>query len=56
MEGEFTVIVGDGFTVTVDVAVPEQEPLVPVTVYVVVVTGLAFAVFVPVEVAPADQE
>jgi hypothetical protein len=26
------VIVGTGFTVTVDVAVPEQPPVVPVTV------------------------
>ena len=30
--GELTVIVGVGFTVTVDVAVAVQPPLVPVTV------------------------
>jgi hypothetical protein len=32
MLGELTVTVGNGVTVTVDKAVPEQEPVVPVTV------------------------
>lgn len=31
-DGLFTVTVGFGFTVTVDVAVDEQVPVVPVTV------------------------
>lgn len=34
-----TVTVGEGFTVIKRVAVPEQPPEVPVTVYVVVVAG-----------------
>ena len=51
--GELTVIVGKGVTVTVAIAVLEQEPTVPVTVYVVLEEGEASAVFVPVEVAPA---
>ena len=34
-----TVIVGIGFTVTVTVVVPVQEPCVPLTVYVVVAAG-----------------
>jgi hypothetical protein len=39
--GEFGVIVitGFGFTVTTALAVPEQPPVVPVTVYVVVAAG-----------------
>jgi len=51
--GEFTAGVTAGSTVTVETAVPVQPELVPVTVYVVVATGEAFAVFVPEEVAPA---
>jgi len=53
--GELTVTVGNGFTVTVATAVPVQPDVVPVTVYVVVVPGVALAVFVPVDVAPALQ-
>jgi hypothetical protein len=41
-EGQVTT--GRGFTTTVTVAVPEQAPVVPVTVYVVVVAGLAVTV------------
>lgn len=55
MVGELTVTVGTAVTVTVDTAVPEQPPVVPVTVYVVVVAGVAVAVLVPDDVAPADQ-
>jgi hypothetical protein len=40
MVGEFTFIVGDGFTVTVDTAVLLQPFVVPVTVYVVVVVNV----------------
>ena len=53
--GVFTVIVGIETTVTVEMAVFEQEPDVPVTVYVEVAAGLALAVFTPVDVAPADH-
>ena len=53
--GEVTVTVGKGVTVTVASAVPVQPPVVPVTVYVVVVAGVASAVFTPVEEAPAVQ-
>jgi len=52
-DGELTVIVGLGFTVTVDTAVPVHPAVVPVTVYVVVAEGEAVAVFAPVDVAPA---
>ena len=55
MVGEFTVTANADETVTVATAVPEHPPVVPVTVYVVVVTGDAVAVFTPVEVAPADH-
>ena len=41
--------------VTVDTAVLEQLPVVPVTVYEVDEAGLAVAVFTPVDVAPALQ-
>ena len=34
------VIVGTGYTVTDSVAVELQDPVVPITVYVVLVTGL----------------
>ena len=54
MLGLFTVIVGLGFTVTVETAVPVQPFVVPVTVYVVVVVsivvdGVAFADKPPVQ-------
>jgi hypothetical protein len=42
-------------TVTVKVVVAVHPPLVPLTVYVVVLAGLAVAVEVPVEVTPADH-
>ena len=41
---EFTVITGVDTTVTVDVAVAEQVPAVPVTVYTAVVVGVAVTV------------
>ena len=41
VEEIFVVTFGNGFTVTVTVCVVEQLPLVPVTVYVVVVVGNA---------------
>ena len=44
-----------GETVTVAMAVELQPDVVPVTVYVVVVAGLAPAVLIPVDVAPALQ-
>lgn len=49
---------GTGFTVTVEVAVPVLHPLVPVTVYVVVVDGLAVTLEPVVELSPVggDQE
>jgi hypothetical protein len=52
--GLFTVIVGFGFTLTVETAVPVQPFVVPVTVYVVVVVkigvvGVAFADKPPVQ-------
>ena len=53
--GESTVTVGNGLTFTVDIAVPTQPKVEPVTVYVVVVTGEAVAVVAPKAVAPADQ-
>ena len=40
MVGEFTVVIGDGLTVTVDTAVDVQPSEVPVTVYEVVVAGV----------------
>jgi hypothetical protein len=45
----------DELTVTVATAVEEQPKDVPVTVYEVVVAGVASAVLTPVEVAPADH-
>lgn len=53
MVSEFTVITGSGFTVTVEIAVPEQPAVVPVTVYEVVAEGVSVIGFV---VAPVDQE
>ena len=53
MVGEFTVTVGNAVTFTVETAVFEHKPTVPVTVQVVVIAGVASAVFTPVEVAPA---
>jgi hypothetical protein len=52
---ELTVTVGVGLTVTIDSAFPIQPPILPVTVYDVVVTGEASAVLIPVDVAPAVQ-
>ena len=51
--GEFTVIAGGVVTVTVAMPVPEQEPVVPVTVYVVVLAGETSTVFGPAGVVPA---
>jgi hypothetical protein len=53
--GELTVVTGNGLTVTVAIAVPVQPAVVPVTVYVVVTAGVASAVLIPEEVAPADH-
>jgi hypothetical protein len=53
--GELTVTFGSGVTVTVATAVLLQLPVVPVTVYDVVVEGVASAVLTPVEDAPTDQ-
>jgi hypothetical protein len=57
MLAEFTVTVGEGFTVTVEVATPEQVPVDPVTVYTVVEEGLAFteAPVVELNPVPGDQ-
>jgi hypothetical protein len=41
MVGEFTFTTGFGVTVTVEVAVPVQPKVDPVTVYTVVTAGLA---------------
>lgn len=48
---------GTGFTVIVFVVVPEQEPVVPVIVYVVVTDGFAtgFAIVVLLKPVPGDQ-
>jgi len=53
--GELTVVTGNGLTVTVATAVPVQPAVVPVTVYVVVLAGVASAVLIPEELAPADH-
>lgn len=57
LESGVTVITGSGVTVTVVVAVDEQLPVVPVTVYVVVLVGLAvtFAPVVPLKPVAGDQ-
>jgi hypothetical protein len=47
-------VTGVGFTVTVDTAVPLQLPLLPVTVYVVVVVN-AVVVGVAVDAKPPVQ-
>lgn len=52
IEAEFTVIGGKGFTVTVQVVVPVQPPLPAVSVYVVVLAGLAVTVAPLVELNP----
>jgi hypothetical protein len=46
-----------GFTVTVEVAVLEQAPILPVTVYVIVVVGLAVTLLpvVPLRPVAGDQ-
>jgi len=55
MLGEFTVIVGFGFTVTVDVVVPVQPAAeVPVIVYVVVAAGLAVTLAPVVALKPVE--
>jgi len=51
VEGE-TVTVGVGLTVIVTVFVPVHEPVVPVTVYVVVDAGLALTVVPVVALRP----
>ena len=56
MVTEFTVVTGNGVTVTVATAVAVQPAKVPVTVYEVVVAGEALAVLTPVETAPALHE
>ena len=53
MVAELTVIVGDGFTVTVAIAVSEQPDVVPITVYDVTVNGVSVSGFV---VAPVDHK
>lgn len=65
IDAEFTARVGVAFTVTVVVFEEEQEPLLPLTVYTVVVEGVTVTlvelepvlqvyVFAPVEVRVAD--
>ena len=51
--GGVTVTIGRGFTVTVAIAVPEQPPVVPVTVYDTVPGGETEIGFVTADV---DQE
>jgi hypothetical protein len=51
---EFTVTTGKGFMVTVDVALDVQVPTVPVTVYVVVIVGLAVTLAPVVALSPVD--
>jgi hypothetical protein len=51
---EFTVTTGKRFTVTVEVPVPSQPLSVPVTVYVVVLAGLAVTVAPVVALNPVD--
>jgi hypothetical protein len=53
MEGEFTVMLGNGFTVTVATAVLEHPFVVPVTVYDLVLLGETVIGF---EVDPVLQE
>ena len=53
MVGEFTVVTGIGFTVTVLTAVDEQPKEVPVTVYEVVTEGVTEIALVT---APVDHE
>ena len=49
---EFTFTVGVGLTVRVEVLTALQEPVVPVTVYIVVATGFAVTVDPVVELNP----
>jgi hypothetical protein len=51
--GEFTAMVGKGFTVTVATAVAEHPVVVPVTVYEVVEVGVTV---IGLEVDPFDHE
>jgi hypothetical protein len=52
--GEFTDTLGNGFTVTVTDAVPVHDPVVPVTVYVVLVFNVGVVTEAP-DPKPADQ-
>lgn len=51
-----TVTVGVGFTVTRAVAEAVHEPVVPITVYVVVTVGLAVTVAPVVALNPVDGD
>jgi hypothetical protein len=48
------VTVGRGYTVTVEVAVPSQPEVVPVTVYVVVAAGVAVTTEPVVALKPVE--
>ncbi len=51
---ESTVTVGNGFTVSIPVALAVQLPAVPTTVYIVVDVGFAITVAVVVELSPVE--
>lgn len=53
---ELAVTVGVGFTVTRQVFVPTQLPVVPVTVYVVVTVGLAVTLAPVVALKPVEGD
>ena len=55
MVGEFTNTFGTVSTVTVAMAVAEQVPVVPVTVYVLVIKGETLTLSGPAGVVPALQ-
>jgi hypothetical protein len=50
----FTVTAGNGFTVTVEVACAVQLPILPITVYTVVLAGVAITVLPVVALKPVD--